>query len=385
MRVLFLAPNAYMSPAFSEQIYAPRDLAMALVDGLVKRGHDVTFVTASDVPTTAKKLSGNDDLLAMLAQKLRNPKGLDPSTARLVDAIRRDYEIDLMVKAVLRASTEGYDVVHMYQKDFAHYFDELFGATPTVYTLHDPIPQPGTLAHLLYSRSKNHRYVAISHAQQAGSIGLNIVGTVYHGIDVGKYPFAKTPASGFVFMGRLVPEKGADDAIKACVIANERLLIGSHFPEPKEETAYYHSSIAPMLDDPLIEEIGMVKDEKKSAILGKAKALLFPVKWEEPFGMVMIEAMATGTPVIAYNGGSVAEIVKDGVTGFIVEPTVAHDSPWIIKKSGIEGLVAAMRRIGEIDRAACRKHVEERFTVEEMAEGYENVYRRLTSADAFRS
>lgn len=372
MKILFLCPNAYMSPRFGRMIFAPRDLSIALVDGLVAKGHTVTFATAPDVSTRATILPGDKNLLALLDR----PMGEDE---RMIDAIRRDFEIDLLVRAIKEAKSGAYDLIHIYQKDLAHYFDDFFHPTPTVYTLHDPAPQADTLAHALYDNFKKHRYITISRAQQQTYKGYNVVGMVYHGIDIGLFPIEKGIA-GFIWLGRLVPQKGVEDAIKACVITNESLVVGSQFPGPHEASTYYRSFVAPMLDYPKIKKVGMVITSRKAALLGHAKALLFPIKWDEPFGMVMIEAMACGTPVIAYNRGSVSEIVRDGLNGFIIDPDNANrpgKGSWIIKKQGVAGLVEAIKRIKEIDRTTCRKHVEEHFTVEKMVDGYEEIYKKI--------
>jgi glycosyltransferase involved in cell wall biosynthesis len=380
-------------------IFAPRDLSIALVDGLVAKGHTVTFATTPDVPTRATILPGDIALLALLDRTMGTGEITDLPTVRMIDAIRRDYEIDLLIRAIHEVKSGAYDLVHLYQKDLAHYFDDFFRPTPTVYTLHDSVPERDTLAYALYDNFKNHRYIAISNAQRQTYEGFHVVGMAYHGIDTRVFPVGKG-GSGFIWLGRLVPEKGVEDAIKACVIANERLGIGSQFPGPQEASPYYRTSVAPYLDDPKIEKIGMVTTRRRAELLGRAKALLFPIKWEEPFGLVMIEAMACGTPVIAYNRGSVQEVVKDGVTGFIIEPSLDHaevvplsgtprtttgppasqahpKTSWIIKKRGVPGLVEAIGRIGEINRAACRKHVEKYFNVEKMVNGYEEVYKKI--------
>ena len=350
MKILLISPSIYMSSVFSDMIYAPRELAVTLADGLVDRGHDVTFATAPDVETRAKLLPGDARFLGLVSAH--------PDHA----LIKRDYEVDLLSCAFSTAGS--FDVVHVWAVTMAHYFEQ-FTNLPVVYTLHDPLPTPGDLGYAVFEKFASHAYVSISDSQRKSDLKLDFAGTVYHGIDTALYPFHAKADNGFVFLGRLVPEKGVTDAIKACVVTNERLLIGSQFPKPGESD-YVDRDIRPMLDDPKIEEVGMVTDGAKAELLGRAKALLFPIHWEEPFGMVMIEAMAAGTPVIGYRRGSVPEIVKDGVTGFIVEPN-----------DGVEGLVRAMKRIGEIDRAACRKHVEERFSVEQMVKGYERVYHSL--------
>ena len=344
-----------MSPTFSDMIYAPRELALWLADGLVARGHDVTFATAPDIETKAKLLPGDQTFLNLISP------GISPEHS----LIKRDYELDLIARAFKEAQSVRYDVIHVYAVAMAHYFQALCGS-PVVYTLHDPMPEPGTLGYALFQKFIHHHYVSISDSQRKSRLALNFEGTVYHGIDTENYSFHPRGDNRYVFMGRLVPEKGLGDAMKACVLTNSRLAVASHFPASGEESDYFKTSLAPFLDDPNIEKVGMMTVKKKIDLLGNAKALLFPIAWEEPFGMVMIEAMACGTPVIAYNRGSVPEIVKDGVTGFIVEP-----------KMGIAGLVEAMGRINEIDRSACRKHIEAHFSVDTMSQGYEKIYSNL--------
>jgi glycosyltransferase involved in cell wall biosynthesis len=358
MNILFLCPNAYMSGRFDQMIFAPRELAVGLVDGLVEDGHMVTFATAPDVKTKARILPGDEKLLALLSHSFATPPSDGPHV-RLLDAIRRDYEVDLILKTVEEARSGSYDVVHVFQKDFTHYFDSLFAPIPTVYTLHDPRPEVGTLSDILYDTFKHHRFVAISNSQKKLYEGFNVVDMIYHAIDVSKYPFCAKPDNKAVFMGRMVPEKGLEDAIKASVVTNTKLLVASDW---NDGSSYAHG-VDSLLDIPMIETIGVVDQEKRAQMLGHGKVLLFPIKWEEPFGMVMIEAMACGTPVVAYAHGSVPEIVKDGVTGFVIPPS-----------QGVEGLIAAMKKIDTIDRNACRAHVEKNFSLPQMIKGYEQVY-----------
>lgn len=361
MKILFLSPNAYMSGRFDQMIFAPRELAVGLVDGLVARGHTVTFVTAPDVKTHARLLGGDENLLALLAKILAKPSS-DGFHIRMVDAIRRDYEVDLMLKATFEAKKGSYDVVHIFQKDFAHFFDELFAPLPTLYTLHDPAPEFDSLGDMLYQKFPTHRLVAISNSQRGFYKSFNVVDMIHHGIDTAVYPFNANPENRWVFMGRMVQEKGLNDAIAASVVTNTRLLAASDWTEGTP----YAQAVDILSDNPMIETVGIVDQKRRAKMLGRGKALLFPIKWEEPFGMVMIEAMACGTPVIAYDRGSVSEIVKDGVTGFIVRP-----------QDGVRGLIAAMKKINEIDRAACRKHVREYFSVTNMTAGYEKAYQKL--------
>jgi len=147
-----------------------------------------------------------------------------------------------------------------------------------------------------------------------------------------------------------------------------------------KNSPYYKEKIEPFVDGKDVIVNSLMQGASLASAYQQAKALLFPIQWEEPFGLVMIESMSCGTPVIAYNRGSVAEIVKDGVTGFIIDPDDTKrpgKGSWVIKKQGVDGLVEAIKRVGELDRAGCRKYVEEKFTIDKMVEGYENVYKKV--------
>jgi glycosyltransferase involved in cell wall biosynthesis len=271
-----------------------------------------------------------------------------------------------------------------------HYFARFAKDVPIVYTIHDPLPQENTLSYKLFSKFPDHNYISISDAQRNSKLKLQFIATVYHGIHAAKYPFQTDPSDYFLFMGRLIPEKGLHSCIAVSEALNIRLEIATQMPDKNTTNNYFNDQIKPHLNSALIGEPGIVSDDNKHVLYKQARALFFPIEWEEPFGMVMIEAMACGTPVIAYNRGSVPEIVRDGVTGFIVEPEEGQQNNptrpplnlrggegGVIKKRGIPGLIEAVQRIGEIDRSACRKHVAENFSVEKMVEGYERVYQKV--------
>ncbi len=400
MRIGLLSPSIYMSPSrFGDMIFAPRELAVWLADGLAQRGHDVFFFTAPDVPTKATVVPGDMGLMeGMLEEKLAAAGGERMKWASFYTR-KRNYELDLTERAYAMAREGKLDIIHSYHDTLAHFFDELTHV-PTVYTLHDPLPNPGSLTYWLLSKFADHRYVSISDAFRAsGSLRLSFVATVYQGVPEVPAVSAKLAKDPYLaFMGRMVPEKGITDAITVAKRAGVPVRIATSDREENTHTPFVQNEIAPRLGSGKAEMVGFMNEDQKNAFLGSARALLFPIHWEEPFGMVMIEAMACGTPVIAYNRGSVPEIVKDGVTGFIVEPEeddqkrfnlLASDkkvkpfqveSSWVIKKRGVEGLVEAVGRIVDIDRAACRRHVEEHFTVEKMVEGYEAVYERILAS-----
>jgi glycosyltransferase involved in cell wall biosynthesis len=182
-----------------------------------------------------------------------------------------------------------------------------------------------------------------------------------------------------LFLGRLVPEKGLHNALKATELSQKKLVVSVNLPEEFGMNLYY-DGLKKDLENDRTTVLPVVNKEKRLALYGQAEALLFPIEWEEPFGIVLIEAMACGTPVIAFNRGSVPEIIRDGVTGFIIDPD-GIDRPgkgsWIIKNQGISGLAEAIGRIGELSRMSCRYHVEEKFSKKNMVRGYEQVYANL--------
>jgi glycosyltransferase involved in cell wall biosynthesis len=389
MKIGLLLPSIYSSPTkYPDMIFAPRDLAIDLVDGLVDRGHEVWFFTAPDVQTKAKLIPGNSELLfkEFIVAKLKSD-----DTQRLKWAsffsVKQNYEIDLTEKCYKMARDEHFDIIHSYHDFVAHFFDDLSGI-PTVYTLHDPLPtEEKDVNYWFMQKFAHQKYISISNAyRNVGIVKPNFIETIYHGINLAEYPFSERPEDMLIAMGRMVPNKGINQAIDASRMTHTSLEIATSDMDVNMHLPFYTDVIAPKLTENLrVTLTGFLRGENKAKHLGNAKAFLFPIQWEEPFGMVMIEAMACGTPVIAYNRGSVSEIVVDGVTGFIIEDDESESSKlaghtegnWVIKKRGIEGLVEAIGRIGEIDRGACRRHVEEHFTTEKMVENHEKVYQRI--------
>ena len=382
MRIGLLSPSIYMSPSrYGDMIFAPRDLSVFLANGLVKRGHDVTFFTAPDIQTHARLVGGDRQLLEKQYQeeKLEHAGGERQKWASFY-TVKRNYELDLTTRAYQMAKEGKLDIVHSYHDSLAHFFDELTGF-PTVYTLHDPVPKnPNSLPFWLLNRFKKHNFIAISKSfGRLDGIGLNFVGTVYHGIDLPQIK-GVSPGLYLACAGRMVPEKGIHLALDAARTAGLPIKVATSVMKENQNSEYFNGIVKPYTRDVRVEFVPFMKNAQKTEFLASARAFLFPIVWEEPFGMVMIEAMACGTPVIAYNRGSVSEVVRDGFTGFIIDPDSENrpgKGSWIIKKQGIEGLVEAIGKIDQIDRAACRKHVEENFTVAKMVEGYENVYEKV--------
>lgn len=365
-------------------IFAPRDLAVSLADGLVDVGHEVHFFASPDIQTKAHLIGGDPWLLEEKGYE-EKMKGLPSERKKWASFYmrKRDFEMDLTTKVYEMATQGKLDVVHSYHDTMAHFFNQM-SSFPTVYTLHDPLPQHESLEYWLLHKFSRHNYVSISEAFRKNShLQLNFVNTVYHGIPVSEYKASPTLGDYLICIGRMVPEKGIHTAIDLAEHVNLPLKIATSSAAENEFNVYYQNEIAPRVkENKNITFTGYLTGGAKVDFLAGAKALIFPIGWEEPFGMVMIEALACGTPVIAYNRGSVAEIIEDGVTGFVIDPD-DMDRPgkggWVIKKQGIEGLAEAVGRLGAIDRNKCRERVEKKFSVSQMVAGYERVYKQVTS------
>jgi glycosyltransferase involved in cell wall biosynthesis len=233
-------------------------------------------------------------------------------------------------------------------------FSELVD-TPIVTTIHG-FSSPSILP--VYQRYNDRSaYVAISDADRDPS--LRYAATIHHGIPIDEFPFDPVGSDDLLFFGRIHADKGAGEAIRAALATGHRLVMAGLI----QDQEYHVREVAPFLDNPLIDFRGVLGGVDRTTALGSAKAMLHLIGFEEPFGLSVIEAMACGTPVIAYRKGSMPELIDDGVTGFLVDT--------------FDQAIAAIKRIGEIDRAACRRHVERHFTVDRMAGRYLDLYRKL--------
>lgn len=370
MKIGILTPSIYMyATRYKDRIFAPGDLARQLVAGLVARGHEVHWFTAPEDSLGSTLTPGDVALL----EKNLHVRVFQDISPEIIDKMslygtKMYYELDLVERAYRVAKESNVDLIHNFHSFgyFAHFFQELTGI-PTLYTLHDPAPTTDMLEHWLFTRFPTHKYIAISDSQRGG-LGDHFIDTVYNGIDLTKFPFDANGGNGLIAVGRMVAVKGHDIAIAAAKQAGLPLTFATWMSDSVKNSSYYKEKIEPFVDWKNVVVNSLMQGANLASAYQQAKALIFPIQWEEPFGLVMIEAMSCGTPVVAFNRGSVSEIVKDGVTGFIVEP-----------EKGVAGLVEAIKRIGEIDRALCRKHVEEKFTISKMVEGYEGVYKKILS------
>ncbi len=311
-----------------------------LTEELVRQGQDVTLFASGDSITKAK-------LVAVCRRSLRLDK-------HCVDQLAHHI---LMLEKVISCSDE-FDIVH-YHVGYLHFPYSRRQRSAHVTTLHGRLDIPDLVP--LFKEFREIPVVSISNSQRSPLPWLNWQATVYHGLPEDLYEFRPEPGKYLAFLGRVSPEKRVDRAIEIAKRVGMPLKIAAKVDRVDQD--YFENVVTPLLRDPLIEFIGEIGEEEKDEFLGKAYALLFPIDWPEPFGLAMIEAMACGTPVIAYRHGSVEEVIEEGSTGFIVNQ--------------IESAVDAVKRVAELSRKRCREVFEKRFSVKRMASDYMKVYERL--------
>ncbi len=342
-------------PRPADLVYAPMDLAIVISEGLVARGHDVDFYapegTELNVPVKSLGLRPLDinrrQFMAFL--------GARNETIHKLHYLWDQYLASEMFKV---AQAGGYDVLYFHHPDKALSLAKFCQDIPVVYTIHDPLNKENLEIYDMFS-SPNQHFVSISDAQRKPAPNLPYIGTVYNGVDTKQFAFNEKPDDYILVTGRIVPQKGIAEAIKVAQLTGERLkIIGQVYPDSEK---YFNEQIKPHLNDK-IEYLGYKERDQMAPYYQNAKCMLMPIQWEEPFGMVMIEAMSCGTPVIGFPRGSVPEVIADGESGFVV--------------NSIEEMADAVRKIDTIDRAACRKRVMEKFSNEKMVEGYEAVFKQ---------
>jgi glycosyltransferase involved in cell wall biosynthesis len=315
-----------------------------LTEELVRQGHDVTLFASGDSQTKAKLVSAYPNALR-----------LDTSC---IDQLTHHF---LMLEEVYRRAGD-FDLIH-FHIDYLHFPLSRRLLDAHVTTLHGRLDIPDLQP--LYREYAEMPVVSISNAQRTPLPWINWQATVYHGLPHhGLFTFRGRPGDYLAFIGRISPEKRVDRAIEIAQRAGMRLKIAAKVDRADRD--YYRETIEPLIRraGPRVEFLGELGGQAKDEFLGGAYALLFPIDWPEPFGLVMIEAMACGTPVIAWRCGSVPEVMQDGVTGFVVD--------------NLDDAVRAVGRVAELSRARCRQVFEERFTAARMARDYLAVYRRLT-------
>jgi glycosyltransferase involved in cell wall biosynthesis len=345
LNTLRIAQIAPLSESVPPQLYGGTERVVAyLTDELVRQGHSVTLFASGDSQTSATLVP------------------ICPTAQRLAGC--RDYlaGLVLQIEEVTQRAQE-FDVLHFHIAQL-HFSMARRLRRPHVTTLHGRLDMPELVP--LYREFSDVPIVSISDAQRIPLPDAGWLGTVYHGLPRELLRFHPEAGQYLAFLGRISPEKRVDRAIAIATACGWPLKIAAKI-DPVDRD-YFDQHIRALLDHPLVEFIGEIDESQKSEFLGRAKALLFPIDWPEPFGLVLIEALACGTPIVAFPGGSVPEILEDGVTGFIVRD--------------LDEAVAATREIERLDRAACRSSFERRFTASRMASDYVRLYeQRIGKAD----
>jgi glycosyltransferase involved in cell wall biosynthesis len=314
-----------------------------VTEELIRQGHDVTLFASGDSQTLAR-------LWAACPHSFRSETGL----------VNRDAPLILMQEHALGVEAGKFDIIHSHL-DFVSFPLSRRCTTPVLTTLHGRLDLPELVP--VYREYADMPVVSISDAQRLPLPNANWQGTVYHGLP-DLYHFHPNPGSYLAYLGRICPEKRPDHAIEIAKRVGIPLRMAAKIDPLDRE--YFDTQIAPLLDHPLVEYLGEINDAEKCDLLGNAAAVLCTYDWPEPFGIVLIEALACGTPVLAYRCGSIPEIIEDGVTGFVC--------------ANLEEMVAAIQRLPLIQRQRCRDAFTTRFTVERMAHDYLSIYERMVEA-----
>ena len=339
MRIAQIAPLYERVPPL---LYGGTERVVSyLTEELVRQGHDVTLFASGDSITRAR-------LVACSERSLRLDK-------QVVDPLAHHF---VLLEEVFARAAE-FDFLH-FHIDYLHYpLSQRRRNLCHLTTLHGLLDLPDLKR--LYKTFSKVPVVSISNAQRRPLPWVNWQGTVYHGLPIDLYKPGLVPGKYLVFLGRVSPEKRLDRAIEIAKRTGIPLKVAAKVDDFDRE--YFENSIRHLLQDPLVEWIGEVNESQKQQLLANAYALLFPIDWPEPFGLVLIEAMACGTPAIAYRCGSVPELIEEGVTGFIVDDSTEA--------------VEAVAKIENLDRLACRRRFEERFSATRMAQDYLKIYARI--------
>lgn len=340
MRIAQVAPLWERVPP---PAYGGIELVVGLLcDELVRRGHEVTLFASGDSISLAKLES------------------VHPQALRLDSSVKECSIYEMLQLSRVYEQANEFDVIHSHVGCAALPYAKLVQKTPTVHTLHGVFTPDNEK---LFTHARQQPYISISNSQREARLNLNCVATVYNGIDTSTYKFYEKPENPpyLAFLGRISPEKGTHLAIEIAKRSGWHLKIAGKVDAVDVE--YFEQQIKPLIDGKQIEYLGEANHAQKTVLMGGAVATLFPITWREPFGLVMVESMAVGTPVIAIELGSTSEVIVHGKTGFLCH--------------SVEECVAAIDKVPELNRYACREHVVSNFSKEKMTDGYEAVYQQV--------
>jgi glycosyltransferase involved in cell wall biosynthesis len=357
MRIAMMVRAYIPVPRPKDIVYANIDLAVDIAEGLAKRGHSVDFY--APMGSQLKKVKIENCSLPPLVHNLEEFRELLANTDQLIHGLTQIWDEYMARRMFHRALAGEYDLLHFDHPQSALLLTAEHKTVPVVFTIHDPIYKYHRETFELFQTTNQH-YISISDNQRRDAPDLPYFKTIHHGIDTRRFAFNKTPEDYLLYSGRIVSEKGVREAIQVAKETRHRLLIiGPTYPDAMD---YYDKYVKPNLDDQILY-LGFIEREFLTPYYQKAKALLTPVQWEEPFGLTTIEAMACGTPVISFNRGAAPEIIKNGKTGFIVNTTAE--------------MIEAVHNIGKIKREDCRRYVERNYSTRTMVKNYEQAFQQV--------
>jgi glycosyltransferase involved in cell wall biosynthesis len=336
MKIAQIAPLWIPVPPFT---YGGTELVVSwLCEELVKRGHEVTLFATGDSKTEAELVSVW-------------PKSLWRARLSAPHAV-----FGLMYERLSEMESE-FDIIHDHCEFYTAPFSKFF-QTPIVSTIHHPVYEEMII---LFKRFPQINYVAVSKSQRKSAPGINFVKTIYHGLPQEQYEFNPNPEDYLLWLSKITPEKGVAEAIEVAKMAGEKLIVSGVIQTEYQD--FFEYRIKPMIDGKQIQFVGAADFEKKVDLFKNAKAFLYPVKRPEPFGLVVAESMACGTPVIAYRAGAMSELIKNRRTGFLVNSK--------------EEMIAALNKIKRIKRRDCYHHVQRKFNLQKVVNKYEALYNKI--------
>lgn len=346
-------------PRPSDMIYAPIDLAVALAQGLGRKGHKVTIFSPIGTEVYGENVTVETLNMRALVKNQAEFNDLLDNTEYLAHDVPGLWDRLMVTEMYRRADAGEFDLLYFHHPESALSTAVQHPRIPTVYTLNDPIYSWYKELFELYA-SPNQKFVSISNNQRNDAPDLPYLATVYNGTDISLFDLSETSEDYLFFAGRITAEKGVKEAIQVAKKSGHRLLIAGPVNHGSQD--YFDQYIKPELDDQILY-IGRMDQPQLVKYYQKAKAVLTPVQWEEPFGLTTIEAMACGAPVISMNRGAAPEIIVDGKTGYIV--------------SSIAEMVEAVAKVDKIKRKDCRDHVEQMFAYSQMVDNYERAFQEM--------
>ncbi len=361
MKIATMVRGYIPAPRPENLVYAPIDLAVSVSEHMAERGHDVTYFgpNGSELPKK-KNLHVFTNHLRPLVHDYQEFRDLTDNKEQMNHYYPAMWDFYYAREMFERAKRGEFDVLHFHHPEVAMPLVKDYPDVPVVYTLHDPVYQWYKEFFEMYTTPNQH-FISISDNQRKPAPDLNYVATVYNGIDPGMFKFSEEEHDDYLlFAGRIVPEKGVKEAIQVAIEADMRLLIiGPLYPEYQE---YYDQHIKPFLNEKILY-LGFIGREELVRYYQKAKALILPAQWEEPFGLTTIEAMACGTPVVALSRGAFPEIIENGKNGYVVD--------------SLADMLDAIKKIHLIGATDCRDHVKNHFSIKDMVDGYEAAYKEV--------